>query len=178
MECMRTFNITSSGSISDTGSVAGSNVVFWTDYASKNTGFSASIPLANCNFKPQGFKNIDLYSIEVQGTIVNLATASGNFICNDYFLFGTVFGNFPILGGVYGTGVPINLVQGGAPSNGYAFSKYSPKIEFKSPIQSFSELSFGLLAIDGFVPTLIGATQELSFFYSFDIFINYKFEGE
>ena len=60
MECMRTFNITSSGSISDTGSVAGSNVVFWTDYASKNTGFSASIPLANCNFKPQGFKNIDL----------------------------------------------------------------------------------------------------------------------
>jgi hypothetical protein len=177
-DCLRTFNLTASGAITDTGSVAGSNVLFWTDYASKNTGFSVNLPLVNCDFSPQGFKNIDVYSIEVHGTIINLGSAGGNFICNDYSFIGIVTGNYPILSGVYGAGVPIALNQAGAPSNGFSFSKYHPKFEFISPIQSVTKIAFTALLFDGYVPTLIGATQELNFFYSFDVFVNYKFEGE
>ena len=141
------------------------------------TGFVANIPLVNCEFSPQGFKNVDLYSVEIIGSIISNNSSGGNFICNDYAFQTLIFGTFPILGGVIPTGTPFQIIQG-ASGSGFPFTKTHPKINFFSPVKSFNKLSFPNLYFTGYAPTEIGINQELNFRYEFDIFIHYKFEGE
>lgn len=178
MDCLRTSNLTLSGSIANTSTVVGSNVNFWLDYSSKITGVVATIPLVGCQFFPQGFKNIDVYSVEVIGFINNPNTAGGNFICTDYSLGTFIFGTYPLLGGNIPVGTPFQFTQGGGGSNGFSFTKTHSKINFYSPIKSVTQIACQSLIIEGTAPTLIGITDEIAFQYSFDILIHYKFEGE
>lgn len=177
MECLKTANFTISGILTDTGTVTGSQVNFWTDYALKMTGFTANIPLVNCEFTPQGFKNVDLYCVEVIGSIISNNSIGGNFVCNDYAFQTLIFGTFPLLGGIIPTGTPFQINQG-VSGTGFPFSKTHSKITFNSPVKSFSRISFPNLFFTGYAPTLIGVTEELNFRYEFDIFLHYKFEGE
>ena len=178
MDCLRTTNLTFAGTIANTSAIVGSNVSFWLDYSAKLTGFIAQLPLVNCSFDPQGFKNIDLYGLEVIGFVSNNNSAGGNFICTDYSLLTKISGQFPILGGTFGVGVPFQMVQGQGASNGFSFTKTHSKIVFNTPIKSVSQIFCSDLTIEGTAPTLLGITQEISFDYTFDIFVHYKFEGE
>jgi hypothetical protein len=178
MNCLRTTNLTFAGTVNNTSTVVGSNVTFWLDYSTKLTGFVARLPLVDCSFNPQGFKNIDLYGLEVIGYVSNNNSAGGNFICTDYSLLTKIMGQFPLLSGTFGTGVPFQMVQGQGNSNGFTFTKTHSKINFNTPIKSVSQIFCSDLTIEGTAPTLIGITDEISFDYSFDIFLHYKFEGE
>ena len=178
MDCLRTANLTISGNIADTNTVAGSQVDFWTDYAAKMTGFVANLPLVQCQFFPQGFKNIDVYSLEVIGSVLSSNTIGGNFVCSDYNLQTLIFGTFPLLGGTIPVGTPFQVTQGGGGSNGFAFTKTHSRINFYSPVKSVNQISCTNLYFEGYAPTLLGITQEFNLRYSFDIFIHYKFEGE
>jgi hypothetical protein len=178
MECLRTANITISGVINDTSTVAGCDVNFFTDYASKMTGVIVNIPLVQCQYFPQGFKNIDLYALEIIGSVLPQNNASGAFICSDYTLQTAIFGAFPLLGATIPTGTPFQMTAGGGGSNGFSFTKTFQRINFYSPVKSVSQIACTNLYIEGSTPTLIGITQEINLRYSFDIFLHYKFEGE
>jgi len=177
MDCLRTTNLTMSGSIADTSTVAGSAVNFWVDYSTLMTGFVASLPLVSCEFSPQGFKNVDLYGVELIGYIASNNAVGGNFICDDYRFQTQIFGTFPILGGVAPVGTPFQLNQG-VNSNGFAFTKTHSKVNFFTPIKSFSRIVFPNLTFTGYAPTLIGVSQNLNFKYEFDVLLHYRFEGE
>ena len=167
MDCMNSFYITINNSTIWTGADitvwgAGSNLFFLVEKSEIST------------FNIEGFKNINVFSIEMTGScVMDPAGVVGECVINDYGFFFNLNGVTPQISGR--TTVSPNYWNINTIGTQFSLSKMSSKITFESPIQSLSSINFTKFFASG-----IGATTpaNLSVFTNLTFMINYKYEGE
>lgn len=168
MDCLRSFNIlVSANSTVSAGNIATWGVAPQNYWQARETGTSI--------FNINGFKNVNIYSIEAVGKVQSTLGGTDNVIVQDWGWSIQIIGQAPITNGNI-TAAPNTFVmqeQGNNPN--IQLSKFTPKMEFTTPIQSASQIIISNLSANG-----IGARNLLAINLSwgFNFVIKYKFEGE
>ena len=167
MDCLRSFSFISSANENavppeiKAWTVGGNN--YWL-YDSNNI---------QSTFSPVGFKNINVYSIQAIGNVYSLTTGSTGALVQDWTWTIQCIGQNATIGG--------NVISGGfsiqtQPTNAtFGLSKFSPIINFESPLQSIRDIN-----LTGFKVQGIGAENIANINIAWVIVFNvyYKFEGE
>lgn len=122
----------------------------------------------------QGFKNINLYSVEMVGMCqTDVANVSGtSCTVNDYGMFLTLDGLLPAVSGV---ATSPNSYAINSNYNKMSLTKFTNKLIFETPIQSLKSVKFQNLFAHGQnaeSSTNINLQVNLTFIF------NYKYEGE
>jgi len=138
---------------------------FWL-YDSRNAVSSLSV---------QGFKNINIYKIEVNGDVYTEASppnVAG--IVNNWHVILTVDGqNSNFVGGTFVAG-GFNMINQPLNPN-IIFSKFQNSMSFQSPIQSASKITIETLYADG-IANQSNVSIKLRWWLNFTVY--YTFEGE
>lgn len=120
-------------------------------------------------FTIQGFKNVDLYGIKLQGTVLSDPTQNQNAIFLNHNLQIILGGQNPRIDGI--NGAKINQ-----PTSVKTFlTKQNPEYYFCQPIKSCDFVQVINMTFDGIAPQVISGVE---FLYDFDLVLSYKFEGE
>ena len=172
MDCLRSF--TQSINISSTLTALTATKTFWTvglnNHCSAIATFAAGAGPAV--FKPEGFKNIDVYGISITGEIISdpSSTTLGGIIDTWGVLLNTN-GFYSEISGTFSnqaltvTENPLTI----------SLSRYANYIEFQSPIKALQNISFNNLYIQA---SSCQTTTNLSIFGQLQLNVYYKFEGE
>jgi hypothetical protein len=172
MDCLRSFS--QSIVIQNTLTSLNANKSFWT--VGSNIHCSAIATFAAgagpTVFKPQGFKNIDIYAIGIQGEIISDPTnlTQGGIINTWGVLLNTV-GNYSEISGVFsnqGLTVNENPIT-------LSLSRYTNYVAFSSPIKSIENISFNNIYIQA---SACQSAIDLKIFGQLQLTVYYKFEGE
>ena len=172
MICLRSFIIRSSAN----DSLSGADIATW------NLGgehyWNAKLPAGSSTFSVQGFKLINIYSIEVQGIVESIFNIGQSVIINDWQFLIRVNGQNQLVSGlIYPTLVTPNfysiLTQPENPE--FNLSKYSPKFELSSPIQSVTSIEILGLQASGY-----GAESltNINLSWAVNFIVKYNYEGE
>lgn len=124
----------------------------------------------------EGFKNINVFKIEINGTVYSSALPVGvSAITNNWHTFIEVVGqNSQSAGTIVASPNPFGMVL--QPINPtFVLSKFENTISFPSPIQSVRELIVKAFYAEGIANQLI-LNAQLGFILNFTVF--YKYEGE
>jgi len=168
MDCLRSFSLRATGTQNATTTqvdqwLVGAQHFFI--YRSVNTSPSA--------FTIQGFKNIDIYKIELTGNIESFIGTTACLI-QDWSAFIQITGSSAIIGGEPTIPNGFNLSQQTfAPV--FSLNKFNPVIEFASPIKSATLFTLQELYAQGIAYENL-TTLGIAWNLNFNIF--YKFEGE
>ena len=169
MDCFRTFSIT----IEQNTLYAAPSVRTWGTLGNYHWALQST----NTSFYDvQGFKNINLYSVEMVGHVTSDAVnyASDFSTVLDYAFILDITGQMPEVSGKIGASPNFWNIK--TPYNdALALSKFNPKLTFDEPIQSFKRVSFIQLIANGQNATTIN-TVALN--YNLTFIFNYKYEGE
>lgn len=169
MECLKSFSLQVS-SFSDESSA--SEITTW-GLAPQNYWFYKSTNPSS-SFNIQGFKNINIFKIEVIGNI-NSDLGSNTVLVQDWQTHITITGQNATIGG------NVNATNGFAMSvqtinPNFVLSKFNPCIEFKTPIQSASIFSLTQFQAQG-----IGAKNLsvllINWNLTFNIYYNFQEEN-
>ena len=169
MDCLRTFSIT----INQNTLFTAPEVRTWGNVGNYHWAMEST----NTSFYDvQGFKNINLFSIEMVGQLqsdaVNYASDFSTVL--DYGFILDITGQMPEVSGKIG--LTPNVWNILTPYNDeLCLSKFNPKLTFNEPIQSFKRVSFEKLFANGQNATTIN-TVALN--YNLTFIFNYKYEGE
>ena len=169
MDCLRSFNV---------AIVAGANEAppeakFWTIGGQHFWLYSANNP--NDDLTIVGFKNINIYKVEINGEVYSASSPVGvsAIVENWHVLFQINGQNSTFVGGNIVTG-GFNLLQ--QPNDPvFVLSKYQRSVTFETPIQSATKFIVSSLYADG-KGNESNVSVQLSWFVNFTIF--YKYEGE
>jgi hypothetical protein len=169
MDCLKSFNFTLGEQSNYT---VANGFKYWPVGAQHFWFLEANTADSTINI--QGFKNINIYKIEVTGT-VNTAALPVGFSClvQDWSFQLQVNGQNALIGN--------NIVLGGfniavqAVNPIFDLSKFQPSIEFPSPIQSATSITVTGFQAQGIANESILSAQ-IDTFVTFTVF--YKFEGE
>ena len=172
MDCMRSFSF----GVNVINTVAGApDLKQWVTGAAQhfwqvNTGTSSTY-----NF--QGFKNLDIYGIDLLGSIQTQANIGINgVIVNDWQIDVQIGGINPKISATV-TGVPnyyaldVNLAE----NNIYALGKFNPSVKFDEPISGSSFIQIQKTRASGIAYETLGA---VNLWTRLNFVIYYKFEGE
>jgi len=172
MDCLRSFSFGVNQINTITGSpdlkqwATGVAQHFW----QVNTGTSSTY-----NF--QGFKNLDIYGIDVLGSIQTQANIGINgVIVNDWQIDVEIGGINPQIGASV-TGVPnyyaldINLSE----NKIYALGKFNPSVKFSQPISGSSFIQLQKTRASGIAYETLGS---VNLWTRLNFVVYYKFEGE
>jgi len=172
MECMRSFTF----GVNQINTIAGApDLKQWATGVAQhfwqvNTGTSSTY-----NF--QGFKKLDIYGIDVLGSIQTQANIGINgVIVNDWAIDILVGGTNPLVGGTV-TGVPnyyaidTNLAENSI----YPLSRFNPSVKFKSPISGCSFIQLQKTRASGIAYETLGS---VNLWTRLNFVVYYKFEGE
>jgi hypothetical protein len=171
MDCLRSFSFTSTANENSVSPeiktwVVGTNN-YWL-YQSTNP---------DSTFNVEGFKNINLYGISAVGYVSSNVTApiGTNAIVQDWsFIIQIIGQNAVTNGNITVSPNGFSIISEDTNPN-FVLSKFTPTINFKTPIQSAKQI-----IIKGFEALGTGAENvaniNLSWGVTFNIF--YKFEGE
>ena len=125
-----------------------------------------------CSFRPQGFKNIDVYGIKVTGLIISdPSSLTLGAIIQNWGLAVNLTGTYAQLSGVY-TNQSQTVLQN--PVSIY-LDRYSPEINFASPIKSLNNVSIQNLFIQANNGQL---NTDIALAGGIQLTTYYKFEGE
>jgi hypothetical protein len=134
---------------------------------------------ATSTFQIQGFKNINIFKIEAVGNVFSPQStdtySSAMGLVNDWAFYMQLNGqNAPIIGNV--TTSPNGWAMVTQPNNPIvAFSRFNPRIEFASPIQSVNSLQIQKLIASG---SAGGNGDLLNIAWDLTFVVYYTFEGE
>mgnify|MGYP006898274700 CR=1 FL=1 len=171
MDCLRSFTIT----IDQASTFSGSQVKTWTlglqEFWSVDiTGLST--------FRFQGFKNIDVYGIDVIGNVnTQRAAAIGGCNVQDWSFEVLIEGQSPLVSGFVETSpTPYwNISTGNVGSRTFSLSKNTNSVKLAEPIKSAQYLNFERLNAQGDGGQTIGS---ISLDYKLNFVVYYKYEGE
>jgi len=172
MECMRSFNFSIANQSNYT---AGLGFLYW-QIGTQHFWSLEQSSASGSKYLIQGFKNINIYKIELTGDINSspqLATFSA--IVQNWKLEIEVTGqNSQGTGSVLSSPNPFSMIE--QPTNpNFRLSKFQPSISFASPIQSAKEIIVKGFYCDGIANQSIVSAQ-IGFLINVTVF--YKFEGE
>jgi hypothetical protein len=171
MDCLRSFII----NIDQAGTFSGTQVKTWTlglqEFWSVDiTGLSV--------FTFQGFKNVDVYGIDVIGNVnTQRAAAIGGCNVQDWSFEVLIEGQLPLASGIVET-LPSNYWNIQTTTVGtrtFSLSKNTNSLKFANPIRSARYLNFERLNAQGDGGQTVGT---ISLDYKFNFVVYYKYEGE
>jgi hypothetical protein len=171
MECLRSFNLFFSGQANWTGS----DVKTWFVGAQEFWSYARSGALSTYNV--DGFKNINVYGLDLIGNIGTLPSApAGGCIPSDWSVQIEVNGFVPIIGGsVEASPNGFNLDIDQTKIRFFDLGRFKPNFNLASPIESVKSIKIRNFRANG---TGGQTSGNLNLQYGFNIIVYYKFEGE
>ena len=171
MECLRSFNFLASGQSNYTGA----DVKTWFVGAQEFWSYTRSLSLSTFNI--EGFKNVNVYGIDVIGNVSTLPQAVlGGCIPSDWSISLTVNGFVPLVGGfVTVTPNDYSMTIDQANIKSFDLGRYKTKFSLGSPIESVKSISISNLSANGSGGQTAG---NLNLQYNFNVIVYYKYEGE
>ena len=151
----------------------GPNLDVWT-IGTNNYWFGRTVG-ANADFDIQGFKNINIYGIDVVGDFKS-GPGTSQVLIENWEVNIDLIGQAPILGGIIN---PVtndyNLNQDNFFRNSFVLSKFKRGFKLESPIQSVTQIRLSGYTASGIAnESILNATVNWDLNYIF----YYKFEGE
>ena len=175
MDCMKSFNISIIGNKNYT--TANSQLNYWISSGTGDIYWSLRSQELS-RFTIEGFRNINLFKIEVIGQVIGESVfgGTGGGIVNDWgFEIYCDATNSLTSGLVQASPNYWDLAISNTNSRKFTFTKTLNSIEFPSPLQSLKYIEFQELAADGIGlqgPNLISLDFNLNFVF------HYKYEDE
>ena len=170
MECLKSFNMYISG----VGTFTNPEVKTWDVGTEKNFVFESSSKTSTFNLS--GFKNLDLYGMAVNGYIAaRKGSASGQAIVLDWQSVIFINGIAPGISGNFSGSNYWAPIVNVANSNYFFLSKYQPKLNFASPMNSVNSIRLEGLKVSG-INAL--TTDEVALDWQLGFTFYYKYEGE
>jgi len=166
MDCLQSFSFTSSANENAVPPEIKTWVVGTNNYWLYNSTNVQS------SFLPVGFKNINVYSIQTIGNVYSLTSGVNGALVEDWTWTIQCIGQNATIGGTVVTGG--FSIQNQSTNPTFALSKFSPIINFESPLQSITQIN-----LTGFKAQGIGAENIANINLAWVIVFNvyYKFEG-
>jgi len=172
MDCLRSFSLTTTNK--STYTTAAGNATIWGGINNFQIyGTETSI------FQIQGFKNINIFGIDMTGNVSSnygISPRLNNANAFDYEVNIRLNGQVPIPIGVIGgsNDWPL-IIDTPFIQQQFTLSKFKPKIEFATPIQSVTQIDFYDFKAYG-DHAQSATTIEMGYFLQFTFY--YKYEGE
>lgn len=131
----------------------------------------------NSAFQTQGFKNIDVYGVDVIGSVQSWKTAiSGGCIVEDWSFEIIIDGSLPLVSGQkVASPDDWNIQLNTVGTKNFAIGKFNNSIKFADPIKSVKFITFEMLRAQGIGGQTAGA---IALDYDLSFIIYYKYEGE
>lgn len=172
MECLRSFNFSLAQQANYN---AATGLKTWT-IGTQNFFLLEQLSPTGSIYNVQGFKNINIYQIEINGDLYSSGLPVGvSAIIQDFNFYLEVLGtNSPSVGNIVSAPNPYNMTE---PTTiiPIMLSKFLPKISFKSPIQSAKQIAVKGFYCDGIAnQSLINAQIG----NTINVTVYYKYEGE
>lgn len=170
MDCLRSFIV----SIDQAGTFSGADVKTWLlgvqeYWALEKYGFSS--------FEIQGYKNINIYGVDVIGQVqTQKAAALGGCVVEDWAFEIIIEGQLPLTNGqISPIGNFWNIQTNTVGTRTFALSKNTNSLKFADPIASVKYINFEILRAQGVGAQTAGT---ISIDYDLSFVFYYKFEGE
>lgn len=169
MDCLRSFNFLASGQ----ANFVAPEVKTWFVGAQEFWTFERS---GSSTFSPQGFKNIDVYKIEVIGNFgTYVVPVLGGAIPSDWSIRIKVNGLPSLLGGVVAVTNDFNINITPSNTSSFDLGRFKPSVEFTSPFKSVTSFEITKISANGTGGQTAG---NVNLQYNLNFVIYYKFEGE
>jgi hypothetical protein len=170
MECLRSFIV----SIDQVTSFSGTDVKTWFVGAQE---FWVVEKAGSSFFYPQGFKNIDIYGVDVVGHVMTQkAAVAGGCVVTDWAFEILIAGTLPLASGRIETSPNYwNIQTSTVGTSTFALSKNTNSLKFADPISGVKNINFEVLRAQGTggqTTGIISLDWDLSFVFY------YKYEGE
>jgi len=173
MDCLRSF--TFAVNTIQTLTTGGSDLKQWTTSAGNHYWQAYAGTFSTFNIV--GFKNIDIYGIDVIGNIQTQANIGTNgTIVNDWGIEVRIGGVAPIIGASIGTGTNYYALDlSNSDNNRFSLGKYTNSLKLESPYSSCTFIQLEKTMAQG-----IGyqTTGSINLDWSLNFVVHYKFEGE
>jgi hypothetical protein len=171
MDCLRSFNFRVELISNISG---GTELKQWTTGA--NQHFWQVSTLSTSTYNIEGYKNINVYGIDVLGTIqTQTNTIINGAIVNDWSIDVAVGGQRPIIGGSMAATNIYAVDLETAANKSFSIGKYTNSLKFASPYESVKFIQLGRTLAQGYGWETLAAVN-LRWNLNFVVF--YKFEGE
>ena len=171
MDCLRSFNI----SINDDVVFSGLDVKSWAVGAQHFFTMETDAVGDISEFTIQGFKNINIFGICVNGGVVpQIGPLTNSGIVDDWQFEIILDGQLPLISGTVGTNF-FNINPNGSNNKLFSLSKNTNSVSFADPFQSVKKITFNRLLIQGYGLQLLGS---IALNYDLNFTFYYKFEGE
>lgn len=170
MDCLRSFIV----SIDQVTTFSGTDVKTWFVGAQE---FWVVEKAGVSTFVPEGFKNIDIYGVDVIGNVsTQKAAATGGVVVQDWGFELLIEGQLPLVSGTVTTSPNYwNIQTSTVGTRTFALSKNTNSLKFADPISSVKFINFEVLRAQGVGGQTAGVVS-LDWDLSFIFF--YKYEGE
>lgn len=168
MKCFRSFTFVSR----DAGSFGGTDLDTWSNGLHN---FWQVTKLGTSTFVLQGFKNVDVYSIEATGDFFTQLSTGNSAIINNWSFTVQINGKVPLISGFVNS-APNELSMKPAGETPFVqLSRFYPKIEYNEPITSVSSIQLASIKAQG-----IGneSLTDVSLDWNITFVIKYLYEGE
>jgi hypothetical protein len=174
MDCLRSFVIDFKV-IGNLSSFAGGAYKFWSVGSNNYLNAAIDLDLAPnpAIFKPEGFKNIDVYGIQLAGNFqadANSLTLNG--IITNWGARVVTIGNYGQISASIPFPLNFNVTQN---PQVIGLNNINPKVEFPSPIKSVSNIVIDTL---NFTAEHCQSNTDLALISDIMLIVYYKFEGE
>jgi len=171
MDCLRSFNFRVNANTNLT-----SNLKTWSN-GLNNHYWAANSGSLGSQYNIEGFKNINIYGIDVIGSVQTLPTAgNGGVIVNDWSIDVLINGQQPLVGGTITTSPNFYGINTASLANKvFPLSKYSNSLKFADPFESVKNINLQDTNASG-----IGweTSLNVNLFWNLNFVVFYKFEGE
>lgn len=169
MDCHRNFVI----SIDNQTTFSGADVKTWT-VGGQN--FWAVRILGISTFEIQGFKNIDIYGVDIIGAVnTQIGAIIGGVNVEDWSFEILMPGQNPLASGLVLAAPNFWNIDITGVGRSYSLSKNTNSLTFSEPIKSVRNITFAVLYAQGTGAETLGS---VSLDYDFNFVFHYKFEGE
>jgi hypothetical protein len=171
MDCLKSFNFSAAGQTN----FSGVDVKTWLVGTEQYWSFADTS--GGSRFNIEGFKNVNVYGVDVVGNISTLPNSpTGGCIPLDWSISVSIDGLAPIIGGnVRVTPNFYSITTNQANIQAFDLGRYKTKIDLASPIESAKSITLSNLRANGIGAQTLG---NVNIQWILDFVIYYKFEGE
>ena len=172
MECLRSFNFSL---VNQSNYNAAVGLKTWT-IGLQNFWLIERIFATGSKYNIQGFKNVNIFKIEITGDFYSSALPVGvSALVNNWSWIITIKGqNSSAVGQVVAAPNPLGMLE--APNDpSFILSKYQSFVNFESPIQSAKEIEVYKFYVEGIADESLLNVQ---MGYVLNVTVFYKYEGE
>ena len=172
MDCLRSFSFR----VNTNSGVTLSDIKQWQTGTAQHF-FSCTTGSAGSKYNIEGFKNINVFGVDVTGSISTLPGATnGGVIINNWMIDVKINGQAPLVGGNVTTSPNYYVISTTNPQNtNFPLGRFSPSVRLATPIQSATSIELGSTYADGFGWQTVG---EINLFWNLNFTVYYNFEGE